>query len=82
MLVVEIDGGYHDDPMQRELDRERAAHFTGRGYAVLRIPVADVEADIRTVLNHIHLAAARVVKTPATGTPLPGPGRGDGGEGR
>src|SRR5262245_22862551 len=36
-LVVEVDGKYHDAPEQREADWERAAHFTGRGYMVLRV---------------------------------------------
>jgi very-short-patch-repair endonuclease len=64
-LVVELDGGYHDAPEQQALDREREAHFTGRGYAILRFPNAEVTASPRAVARKIADAArARLPKPP------------------
>ena len=62
-LVVEVDGGYHDDPRQQILDREREAHFIGRGYTVLRLPAQDVLHDEPGVLHRI-LQAAQTLNAP------------------
>lgn len=35
-LVVELDGGYHSNPEQREKDEQRTAHLTNLGYTELR----------------------------------------------
>ena len=36
-LIIEIDGGYHSDPIQKWKDSERDAYFRSRGMKVLRI---------------------------------------------
>jgi very-short-patch-repair endonuclease len=41
-LVLEIDGGIHLDPVQRERDAERSSHLRDRGYHILRIQNSDV----------------------------------------
>ena len=83
-LIVEIDGGYHDNPQQKEFDVEREAHFTGRGYTVLRFPVDAVMTDVRPILQHIRQTAATLRlpceadEEPVAGTPLPRRERGRG----
>ena len=38
MLVIELDGAYHNDDYQKEKDDLRDAHLRGLGYRVLRYP--------------------------------------------
>jgi very-short-patch-repair endonuclease len=35
-LIIELDGGYHDDPQQKEYDKARTAHLQRLGYTELR----------------------------------------------
>ena len=52
-LVLEIDGGIHLDPVQRERDAERSSHLRDRGYHILRIQNSDVnKPDLEQVLRH------------------------------
>lgn len=70
-IVVEVDGGYHETPEQRELDTERAAHFTGRGYTILRVSVDDVMNHFPDVLERIKAAANEAdgsIRLPSPGT--------------
>ena len=41
-LVVEIDGGYHNDPEQKDLDRQRTKFLQSRGFSVLRFTNEEV----------------------------------------
>src|SRR5258708_40351393 len=41
-LIVEIDGGVHDDPTRRLLDEDRTAAIQRRGVRVLRVRDRDV----------------------------------------
>jgi UDP-2-acetamido-2,6-beta-L-arabino-hexul-4-ose reductase len=41
-LVVEIDGGYHNDPEQKELDRQRTNFLQSKGFSVLRFTNEEV----------------------------------------
>ena len=41
-LVVEIDGGYHNDPDQKELDRQRTKYLQSKGFCVLRFTNEEV----------------------------------------
>ena len=70
-LIVEVDGDYHLAPEQQELDRERAAHFTGRGYVVLRVTADEVMRDLPGILEKIRRAG--VAPTPCP-SPVPGEG--------
>ncbi len=72
-LVVEIDGGYHEVAQQQEFDTEREAHFTGRGYIVVRASAEVVMNDCECVLRRIQAAAHRRLPSPAAGE---GPGEG------
>jgi very-short-patch-repair endonuclease len=44
-LVVEVDGGVHEDPVQRERDAGRQAVLEGRGLRFVRIEASALEAD-------------------------------------
>jgi very-short-patch-repair endonuclease len=51
-LALELDGGVHDDPTQREHDRERTEVFRQLSIRVLRIPNHDVhEQALRDLLQ-------------------------------
>ena len=59
-LVVEIDGGYHNDPEQKELDRRRTNFLQSKGFSVLRFTNEEVigNADetlgiIKNALKHL-----------------------------
>ena len=44
-VVIELDGGRHDDPAAQLYDMERTAWLESQGYRVLRFPNEDVLAD-------------------------------------
>jgi very-short-patch-repair endonuclease len=52
-LVVEIDGGIHDEPEQVERDAERTERLAAHGYRVLRLRNEDVIADESIALDRI-----------------------------
>ena len=41
-LIVEVDGGYHNDPEQQLLDRQRTNFLQSKGYSVLRFTNEEV----------------------------------------
>jgi very-short-patch-repair endonuclease len=51
MLVVEIDGGYHDYVVENDLKRQR--HLESMGWKVLRFSDKDVEEDAKAVARAI-----------------------------
>jgi len=51
MLVVEIDGGYHDHVVENDLKRQ--AHLESLGWKVLRFLDKDVEEDAEVVARAI-----------------------------
>lgn len=55
-LVVEVDGGQHNDPLQAEHDGVRDAVLTRAGYLVLRFSNSAVRTDIDSVMASIILA--------------------------
>ena len=58
MLVVEVDGGHHSEPLQAEHDGIRDAVLARAGYRVLRVPNSAVRTDIDGVLHTILEALA------------------------
>ncbi len=52
-LVIEIDGGIHDDPDQSEYDQERDNHLKGTGLKVLRFTNEEVLTQIHKVTSKI-----------------------------
>jgi leucyl-tRNA synthetase len=51
MLIVEIDGGYHDDVVEHDLLRQE--HPESMGWQVLRFDDKDVEEDAEAVARAI-----------------------------
>jgi len=56
MLVVEVDGGQHNEPLQAEHDGVRDAVLKRAGYQVMRISNSAVRTDIDGVMDSIVLA--------------------------
>src|SRR5690606_21487769 len=54
-LVIEIDGGYHNDPQQKEADELRTQILKEFGYKVLRFPNEEIIGNIDTSLNKIEI---------------------------
>lgn len=52
-LIVEIDGGYHQDPEQIILDENRTGRLERMGYRVMRFTNEQVLCDIENVLKTI-----------------------------
>jgi len=51
MLVVEIDGGYHDNVVENDLKRQK--HLESMGWKVIRFSDKDVEEDAEAVARAI-----------------------------
>lgn len=56
MLVIEVDGGYHNDPQQQEDDRLRTEELKRLGYRELRFTNDEVIYNIYNVLDTIRNA--------------------------
>jgi very-short-patch-repair endonuclease len=52
-LIVEVDGGQHNETEARESDKERSAWLKGRGYQVLRFWNNEVLANTEGILEKI-----------------------------
>jgi very-short-patch-repair endonuclease len=84
-LVVEVDGGYHDQTVERDVAREKILRELG--WDVLRFSDKDVEEDVeavaRAIATHLRLAYSSAGATLPEGTgiytsfihPPPGEGR-------
>ena len=55
-LVVELDGGYHNDPEQQKYDRERTNFLHSKGFSVLRFTNEEVIANTGETLTIIRNA--------------------------
>ena len=64
-LVIEIDGGYHNEAEQKIYDEARTMHLNDHGYAVLRFTNEEVIGDVAAVLMKI-FAALNESLTPAS----------------
>lgn len=76
-LVVEADGGQHDE-LQAAYDRERTAVLMGEGYRVLRFWNHDIPGNIDGVLLTIADALPSPSHAAAQRGPLPLPEAGEG----
>jgi len=65
-LVVELDGGYHSDPEQQELDRQRTNFLQSKGFSVLRFTNEEVIGNTDEPLGIIKNALAHL-STPEGG---------------
>jgi len=55
-LVVEVDGGYHNDSEQKELDRQRTNFLQSKGFSVLRFTNQEVICNTDEMLSIIRNA--------------------------
>ena len=56
LLVIELDGAHHNEPLQAEHDGVRDAVLKRAGYQVMRFPNSAVRADIAGVMDEVLLA--------------------------
>ena len=52
-LVIELDGGYHNDPEQKEYDAQRTVHLQRLGYTELRFKNEELLCDPVSVIGKI-----------------------------
>jgi len=55
MLVIEIDGAYHSEPVQQEYDEGRTERLESLGFRVLRFSNEEVLNKIEVVINSIKI---------------------------
>jgi very-short-patch-repair endonuclease len=67
LLVVDLDGGHHNEPLQAEHDGVRDAVLKRAGYQVMRFSNAAVREDIDAVMDSIVLALE--ARLPVRGRP-------------
>lgn len=53
LLVIEVDGGYHNTPEQQELDQMRSRYLESRGYKVVRFTNEEVMFNPDEVIKEI-----------------------------
>ncbi len=66
-LVIEVDGGYHNQPDQIEFDKARTDLLNNLGYKVIRFTNQEVIGGIDGVLNAISLELAQRPTLPKVG---------------
>ena len=52
-LVIEVDGGYHNDPTQKEYDEQRTLYLNEKGFKVIRFTNEEVIGNTEAVLTKI-----------------------------
>ena len=52
-LVIEVDGGYHNDPTQKEYDQQRTLYLSEKGFKVIRFTNEEVLGNTEAVLTKI-----------------------------
>jgi len=62
-LVIELDGGHHNEPRQMEHDGIRDALLARAGYLVLRFPNSAVRTNLDGVIHTILAALAELPST-------------------
>jgi very-short-patch-repair endonuclease len=73
-LVVELEGGIHDMPDQKEYDEARFEELRTKGLTILRFKNEEIKQDVQAVLQ-------RIVETIRTRPNSPSPDTGVGGTG-
>ena len=53
-LVIEVDGGYHSEPQQKEDDERREKDLEKMGFHILRFSNEEILYDIENVLEQIN----------------------------
>ena len=47
MLVIEVDGGYHNEPLQRQNDQWRTEFLESKGFTVIRFKNEEINNDLK-----------------------------------
>lgn len=66
-IVIEVDGGGHDESQQRVKDTSRDEYLQRIGFSTLRFWSNDVENNLAGVMEEIY----RALRTPSPSFPLP-----------
>ena len=62
-LVVEVDGGYHNDPRQQQEDQWRTEYLQSKGYHVIRFTNEEVDTDVKGVIRRIKEKLINIVNS-------------------
>ncbi|WP_283805570.1 endonuclease domain-containing protein [Bradyrhizobium tropiciagri] len=54
-LIIELDGGHHNDDEMAKRDRERQQWLEREGYRVVRFWNSEITADLNAVLERIYV---------------------------
>ena len=54
-LIIELDGGHHNDDAVAERDSERQAWLEQQGYKIIRFWNSDVAGDLNAVMENIYM---------------------------
>ena len=52
-LVIEVDGGYHNEPQQQQEDQWRTEYLQSKGYRLIRFKNEEVDTDVKGVIRKI-----------------------------
>jgi len=52
-LVVEVDGGYHAEPIQQQSDQWRTDYLESKGYTVIRFKNEEISNNLQEVIMRI-----------------------------
>ena len=63
-LVIELDGGYHNDPEQQKLDRQRTNFLQSKGFSVLRFTNEEVLLNTEETISIIKNALRYLTPSP------------------
>ena len=66
-LVIEVDGEYHQEPEQQELDKQRSEFLENKGYKVIRIK----NEEISNILNEVVMRIKTEVLNLCNDSPRP-----------
>jgi very-short-patch-repair endonuclease len=52
-LVIEVDGGYHNEPLQQQNDQWRTEFMESKGYTVIRFNNEEISNNLQEVITRI-----------------------------
>jgi len=52
-LVIEVDGGYHNEPLQQQNDQWRTEFMESKGYTVIRFNNEEISDNLQEVITRI-----------------------------
>ena len=58
-MVIEVDGGYHEQPLQQKNDQARTEFLESKGYKVIRFRNEEVDFNVKEVIVKIKEALTK-----------------------